>query len=49
MSFLRENLWALIAITSAIAAALAYVFAMYIEKKSTDKDEAENLETRCFN
>ena len=42
MAFLRENLWALIAITSTIAAALAYLFAMYVEKKSTDKDDADS-------
>jgi Na+-driven multidrug efflux pump len=42
MAFLRENLWALIAITSAIAAALAYVFAMYVEKKPDNKDDAES-------
>lgn len=38
MAFLRENLWAFLSITAAIAAALAYAFAAYIEKKSDDKD-----------
>jgi hypothetical protein len=43
MAYLRENLWAFLSITSAIAAALAYAFASYVEKKPDNKEDAESM------
>jgi uncharacterized membrane-anchored protein len=42
MAYLRENLWAFLSITAAIAAALAYGFSMYVEKKPDAKEDAES-------
>jgi hypothetical protein len=40
MAFLREQLWAFVAVLAIIAGSLAYAFSSFVEKRE-DKDDGE--------
>jgi hypothetical protein len=39
MSFVRDNVFVFVSVIAAVAAALAYAFAAFVEKKSSKEDE----------
>lgn len=41
MAFLRENLWAFLAVLALVSGAIAYAFSNFVEKREEGKDDGE--------